>query len=350
MEIRKIETSTASNLTDRKVTIPFSGKTIANLTKSGRIHYDHFIQRGYVWSTAAKSDLIMSMLTGFPIPMVYAKRIGTGKDADYYILDGKQRLSTIAAFINNEFAMTETDETVIMESDEDGTMYEVNVSGAYFDELPNELKDMIKNYNVSLNYFEDMTAEEERILFKKLNSGKQLTAKSRLLASTSAIGDIVDLSDHNVFAEMLSEKSLENKNQFGIILKSWAMNNKSDVSFETRIFNSMIESEFEINDEEKSVLDKSFTLAKNIHDNLMEAGKKNVAKMLYKETHFVSLIPFFKKMIERNISVEDAATWVANFFEAEHTEYDMAAKTGANSKSAINTRFEKLAESFNATF
>ena len=77
---------------------------------SGKIDFDHIIQRSYVWEPSRKTGLIESMIIGYPIPAVYAKRIsdGSGKKGSniYSIMDGKQRLSTIKQFLNDEFALT----------------------------------------------------------------------------------------------------------------------------------------------------------------------------------------------------------------------------------------------------
>ena len=59
-------------------------------------------QRGLVWKTKQKSELIESILMGIPLPLIYVKEDEKGV---YLIVDGKQRLSTLFSFINNEFAL-----------------------------------------------------------------------------------------------------------------------------------------------------------------------------------------------------------------------------------------------------
>lgn len=46
--------------------------------------------------------LIESILMGIPLPLIYVKEDEKGV---YLIVDGKQRLSTLFSFINNEFAL-----------------------------------------------------------------------------------------------------------------------------------------------------------------------------------------------------------------------------------------------------
>lgn len=59
-------------------------------------------QRGLVWNLKQKSELIESILMGIPLPLIYVKEDEKGV---YIIVDGKQRLSTLFSFINNEFAL-----------------------------------------------------------------------------------------------------------------------------------------------------------------------------------------------------------------------------------------------------
>lgn len=94
-----------------KASISWSAKQLKNMIASGKIDFNHIIQRSYVWERKRKSALIESMIIGYPIPPVFAKRSddGTGKRGGniYAIMDGKQRLSTVAQFLNDEFALSD---------------------------------------------------------------------------------------------------------------------------------------------------------------------------------------------------------------------------------------------------
>jgi hypothetical protein len=75
---------------------------------------DQPYQRGVVWGLKRKRNLIKSLLMGVPIPAIIlndrfaAKFNEPGYDRNrnwmYAIVDGKQRISTIWAFMNNEFS------------------------------------------------------------------------------------------------------------------------------------------------------------------------------------------------------------------------------------------------------
>ena len=94
-----------------KASIVWSAKQLKGMVLNGKINFDHIVQRSYVWERSRKSGLIESMILGYPIPPVFAKRL-TGDSAKrgdntYYIMDGKQRLSTVKEFLNDEFALSD---------------------------------------------------------------------------------------------------------------------------------------------------------------------------------------------------------------------------------------------------
>lgn len=61
------------------------------------------IQREYVWSNSKASRLIESLLLNVPIPVLY---FAEGPEETYEVIDGHQRVASIARFLNNEFALS----------------------------------------------------------------------------------------------------------------------------------------------------------------------------------------------------------------------------------------------------
>ncbi len=65
--------------------------------------YNCFLQRPYVWSEMQKNSYILSLLRGVPqLPFTVVAEIH-GNTTIFKVIDGKQRLSTILSFLNNEF-------------------------------------------------------------------------------------------------------------------------------------------------------------------------------------------------------------------------------------------------------
>lgn len=341
-----------------KASIVWSAKQLSGMVKNGKINFEHIIQRSYVWERTRKSSLIESMILGYPIPNVYAKRIddGTGKRGSntYFIMDGKQRLSTVKEFLNDEFALSKLQPITYFDTEEDKEVV-VDISNKKFSELPEGLKDYLNTVTFAVTYFDNLTKEEERELFKRLNNGKPLSTKARTLASARNIEELLDIGSHKLFEEMLTEKARASKNQVTLVMKAWTMLNKDidDVSFASKQFNPMIE-EAEISDNEKLELAKVFDYAMGVHEELVGNKEKDVAKKLYTETHFISLIPYIKQSIGK-INEAMFGEWLINFFKTENnTEvYDsyMGACSGGVARNAsIVARHNALGASYNEFF
>ena len=342
-----------------KANIVWSAKQLSGMVKNGKINFEHIIQRSYVWERARKSALIESMILGYPIPAVFAKRMddGSGKRGSntYYIMDGKQRLSTVKEFLNDEFTLSELQPIKYFDTDEDKEI-EVDVSGMKFSELPDGLKDFLNTVTFSVTYFDNLTKDEEKELFKRLNAGKPLSAKSRTLASAKDIEGLLDLGSHKLFEEMLSDKARQNKNQAVIVAKILTMlnNNVGNISFASKDFNPQIET-MEISDGEKIDLIRVLNYIVNVHDELKENKEKDVAKKLYTETHLISLIPYVKQSIDNDINESMFAEFLINFFKTEndsdvYAEYMEACSNAIARNASIMARHNALGKSYGEFF
>ena len=208
----------------------------------------------------------------------------------------------------------------------------------------------------SVTYFDKLTKYEEKELFKRLNAGKPLSTKSRTLASARDIEGLLDLGNHKLFEEMLSDKARQNKNQAVIVAKILTMlnNEVEDISFASKDFNPQIET-MEISDGEKLDLIRVLNYIVSIHDELKENKEKDVAKKLYTETHLVSLIPYIKQSIDNDVSEAMFADFLIDFFKTEndsdvYTEYMEACSNAIARNASIVARNSALGKSYTEFF
>lgn len=127
----------------------YSAKNIAQSIKNGTIKFDLLFQRSSVWNKKQKSALIESIIIGYPIPDIYAikSKEGKGKRSKLMVLDGLQRLSTIAEFLGkadesdrfNSFKLTKLN-PVTYRNNENNIDVEADISGLGYDDLPEEHK------------------------------------------------------------------------------------------------------------------------------------------------------------------------------------------------------------------
>lgn len=80
----------------------YTVKVIYEKWKSGQIVVPDF-QRNYVWNQTQASRLIESFLLELPIPQVFLYRVRSNPDLT--VIDGQQRLVTIARFYDGEFRL-----------------------------------------------------------------------------------------------------------------------------------------------------------------------------------------------------------------------------------------------------
>lgn len=336
--------------------ITWTCKQIVKMIDKDTISFKNIVQRSFVWEKSRMSELIWSIIMGYPIPPIYAERGESENDKVkiYDVMDGQQRNTSIYKYMKDEFALTELKPIPYL--DENGNECSIDISGKKFSELEEELQDIIKDATITVKYYDNLNQSQKAEMFRRLNNGKPLSAKSRTLASAKNIGGLLDIGSHKLFEEMLTEKSRANKNHAVIVVKAWAMMTKNveDVSFASKDFNPMIE-EVEISVEEKQNLANLFDFVVNVHDELMENKEKSVAKKLYTETHFVSLIPYIKDAIDNGIVEGMVAEWLINFFKTEndtdvYSKYSEACAGGVASNTSIVARHEALAESYKEFF
>ena len=325
-------------------TITWTAKQITKMAGKGTLVFNNVIQRSYVWEKIRKSELIHSMIEGYPIPPFYAKRVD-GKIYDF--LDGKQRMNAITGFINDEYYLIGIDPVEV----EDGTM--MDVSGKTFSELPEEIKERIEGYMLTIYYFEDLTPEQTRTMFRKLNNGKPLSTKERNIANCVDIENVANIGDHEFFKNVLTEKALDSRKQIPLVMKIWAMLNMKmeEISFLSKDFNDVIQDTV-ISNEEKTEIVSVLNKMLAVYNLLADKKDKDARKKMKTEVHMISLVPIFKKAIEEEISDELMADFIRDTFNNNivSEEYKAVVRDGASKNSAIITRNTELKNAYDQFF
>lgn len=336
--------------------ITWTCKQIVKMIDKETISFKNVVQRSFVWEKHRMSELIWSIIMGYPIPPIYAERGDsvTDKIKVYDVMDGQQRNISIYKFIKDEFALTKLKPIPYL--DENGNECSIDISGKKFSELEEELQDIIKDATMTVKYFDNLNQSQKAEMFRRLNNGKPLSTKSRTLASAKNIGSLLNIGSHQLFHEMLTEKARANKNQAVLVVKAWTMLNREveDISFASKDFNPMIE-EIEISDEEKQELVNVFDYIVGVHAELKDNKEKDMAKKLYTETHLISLIPYIKSAMDNGISEAMFGEFITNFFKTENNtevydKYMDACSNGIARSASIMARHNALGESYKEFF
>lgn len=181
-------------------TLPSGVKTLQKWYANGQLVFDNAIQRSSgQWGILQKSLLIHSILAGYPIPPVFLLKYKNDDATIYDCIEGKQRLLNTFSFMSWEYALHGGTPDVEL----DGEVYEI--AGRSFDELSDELKDIISGYRYSISVIEDATEEEVEDIFYRLNSPTPLTQiqRSRSVMGTELARWTRDILDKDFFTKAI---------------------------------------------------------------------------------------------------------------------------------------------------
>ncbi len=116
------------------------------------------VQRRNVWTNAARSYLIDTLLLGLPVPPIYIRVVQDPQRTKLVreVVDGQQRISAILDFIAGKFSLAKNIET--------------DVSGKRFSQLTEEQQDRIRQYPFICEVFHGITDAEVLSIFARLNT------------------------------------------------------------------------------------------------------------------------------------------------------------------------------------
>lgn len=116
-------------------------------------------QREYKWSLKQQSEFIESVLTNLPIPYIYVADVLEGdNEGRIEIIDGSQRIRTIARFLNNQLTLN-------------GLTLVPELNGFKFKDLNGPRQLRFKRKTIRFIELLDVDEEARRQIFYRLNSG-----------------------------------------------------------------------------------------------------------------------------------------------------------------------------------
>lgn len=138
-------------------------------------------QRNPVWTDHQKSYLIDSILNGYPIPELYIQeKVDESGNMQYIIVDGQQRIRSVLEYIAGEFSITEEDSE--------------KWAGVSFDDLSVEDKKRFFSYKFVVRSLPDISDEEIRSIFQRINKNNVMLNRQELRQSTYAGNFILSMN------------------------------------------------------------------------------------------------------------------------------------------------------------
>ena len=315
----------------QRFNINWTAKALVNQMEKGKVNYDNAVQRNLVWDTEKKSLLIHSMIYGYAIPAMYFTRDESGV---YDSLDGKQRSNTISEFLHDEFALTPDTPAVV---DDNGNVEDV--SGLYFSQLPEWARDRIKDYNLTIYYYEGMTEAEIREFFRRLNNGKPLSAIELTRANVPSLTIFQRLAKHNAIQFVVSEAGRKRFTDEMVAMQLYQLITEESPDFSTKPFRewaSKVEVDSEVLDTINAGLDAYSVFARSLID-----VNNKVLRTVKGRTHFISCAYYCCLAVQYDVNQDEINRTLTEFFSGHPSispEYNHTVSAGSAKPTSVQTR------------
>lgn len=296
----------------KKLSFDWNIRQFKKMYENSVISFDHPIQRtGDQWDISQKSLLIHSILEDFPIPALYSKvetkSLENGEKKNiYYILDGKQRLTSIISFLDNEYPLhKDTPNATVY-----GKTYVI--ANKRYSELEEELQDEIISFSLKIYRLDEATDEDIEEVFFRLNNGtslsKQQKARSKMgLEWVEKVKELTEspLMDKASFTRLQIRKA-ENETA---ILQSVMM---IDKEYDWKSISSNEIFDYSQTFKEDSSKDQYIEKVKSAMEYL-DKSLKGENNIMLKKTNFPMTIITAIVAMENNIDAESFSYWSMEF-------------------------------------
>lgn len=310
------------------------------------VTFDSPVQRpADQWNNDQKTLLIHSILMDYDVPSVYAVEDKTKESMTYSIIDGKQRLNTLFEFVSDQFTLNKNTPTVRV----DGREYDLSLYN--YSELPENLQDVINDYQLNMIYFIDITEEEIFEMFYRLNNGKPLStqqkAKSRM--DMSAISFINQISDNEFVKNKLKLNDNQRRNGDSEVILELAMM-LIDEEYTSGKYNAKDASKYMETLNTKS--EEFLTKIKSTLDYLNEVYRGWDSGFELKKVNAPMLIAVASEAVD-TIKPEEFYLWtqeLSTYVDDKESDYAQFADKSTSNKGKVEGRLRIMKEHFNNHF
>lgn len=326
-----------------RLNISWPIRQIKKMIEKGTINFDIYFQRNDAWNDLQRSKLIQTILEGYPVPPVYANKLSDTKV--FEMLDGKQRMTSIFKFMNDQFRLSEG---IIIDDDGEKT----DISGKLYSELSDDYKDIIRDYSLTFYYYEDLTEEQQLVLFDRLNGGTALTTYQKARAQCPAIKEVAELAKHPVFTDNFTSKAINDMKNEHQVVKTYIMLNDANPCLD-RNYVEKIMAQLTFDDCDKKMLTGVFNRINEAYEMIKKDDSdpvlnKKIARKIISLTHFATIVPLTYTSLEDGVALEDYVEFLQCFFGNEgkgasvSQKYNENCISGAGHKPAVAARLAEI--------
>jgi hypothetical protein len=301
-------------------------------------------QRDFIWSPDKQSRLVESLLMRIPLPVFY---LAERHDGRVVVIDGLQRLTTIALYMQNKFSLRHLD---------DGNQM---FRGKAFCDLPPKLQNRIEDTQLILYILDEKVPELARLdIFERVNSGEPLSRQhmrnciymgqaTRLLAELAKEGDFLTATDRRLNWRTMRDREMINRFMaFHLLgLKNYRGNMDQFLADALKLMNALPK-------EDLLRLKRSFLLSmrNNYHIWGEHAFRKHhpqqQGKNVINAAMFDVLSVLFSRVSEENAQQFAARSREILFNLQENASFASAISQSTNNQPQVETRFALAEKSF----
>ncbi|RGB40176.1 hypothetical protein C1646_753657 [Rhizophagus diaphanus] len=266
---------------DEALTKPRNGThTIYKLyswLQNGMIDLNPDYQRDIVWSDKRQSYLIDSLFNNFYVPpVIFSCKMLDNKRIMRVCIDGKQRLTSIRKFIDNEIPHLNPSDGCA------NKRYYKNLNNRYYlTEAEREKFECIELFCVE---YYDLTFQQEQEIFSRVQLGVALTPAEKLQAIGSPIADFVH-EIHNQYSSLSLIMDNKRAQPFQLITQSLHM-----IETEPEKFNASHTNISKYLKEDREVPESLKTLSRRVYSIIDKMINVNVE--LFWQDHKLSPVEF----------------------------------------------------------
>lgn len=325
----------------------------------GKYNFEPPYQRpSEVWSPSKKSFLIDTILKNFPMPPIFLHQhidASTGKTM-YDVIDGKQRLNAILAFIKNEISTPDN-----FNSDNFG---DDRLDGIFFIDLESkeisEWKKIFWRYELTIEYIDTDQVQIVNNIFDRLNrNGEPLTRQELRNAkyhSTKFYETIKQLVEIDAFTPFFKKIQLNRLEHHEIISELFlAMFKNSVLSGDNQ---DIIDQEYESCEASPEFIQNSGALSdkfKQISNKLKSIGLSYEASKIDGLSHLYALWYLSYILLTRQIEIPNLKEKLESFYNQyrnvnateEMRQYKASMSSNTKSKSSRTRRVNSLLKYLN---
>lgn len=291
-------------------------RKMQRMANNGELRFDYPIQRASgQWDELQMSLLIHSVVADMPIPPIaIAKADVEGQGEGEYVIDGKQRTTTVLNFMAgvadeegnypaNAYKLHEATPSVTIDGEEHV------LAGKYFDQLHKDLQDELSSASFMIQRMEGATDEEIEEIFNRWNNGTPLTKQQKARGKMGT-------ANATIIAGLLNNPFIQAVSQFTPLQRK--RSDDEAVILQTMMLSSGQELESFVSDKilafaeslRDSDISENTNAIKEALDYAMESG---ATSPLFKKLHLPTVLMIAKKAKDENVDPKVFSAWVEDF-------------------------------------